>query len=74
VSLAIVDTDIIIDYARAVLAADTWLNAQSVQLSITPINWLEIIYGAKRSIAEQNDYLTILNKFKIEYFIEDDIK
>lgn len=73
-SVAIVDTDIIIDYIKAVPAADAWLNAQKSQLSITPTTWMEIIYGAKRTQTEQTDCLTVLARFKIEYFTEDDIK
>ncbi len=65
-----VDSTVIIHILRKDSAAKAWLQAQPT-LSITPIVWLEVIYGA-RGKHGQVDTLEVLKSFALIYLTEAD--
>ncbi|MBC7872261.1 MAG: PIN domain-containing protein [Chitinophagaceae bacterium] len=71
-TVGIVDTTVIIHYFRKQPAAHAWLNAQPERLSITPITWLEVMYGAPGK-AGQAACKLILNQFDMEYLTASDM-
>lgn len=71
-TVGVVDSTVIIHILRNNLLAETWSTAQPVRLSITPITWLEVIYGApnKRAQASTN---ALLNRFDLVYLTQADM-
>lgn len=65
-SVAFVDTNVLIHILRRNRAAIEWLQAQPVRLSITPTVWMEIVHGAmgKRG---QDAALQLLARFELVY-------
>ncbi len=68
----LVDTTVLIHILRNNTVALAWLNAQQDQLALTPISWMEVIDGAGSKIA-QHQCKTLLDRFEIEYFTQDDL-
>jgi predicted nucleic acid-binding protein len=71
-SVGLVDTTIVIHLFRKHPAASAWLAAQPQRLSVTPITWLEVIYGAPNKAAQQACE-TILNQFDMVYLTQPDM-
>jgi predicted nucleic acid-binding protein len=69
----IVDTTVLVHLLRHKTDALTWFNSQTNQLSVTPISWLEIMFGAG-SKARQQQGLNLLNRFDMEFLIESDMR
>jgi predicted nucleic acid-binding protein len=72
VSVAFVDSNIVIEIFKKRPDALAWYRTQS-QLSISPITWIEVMYGAKGGRAERNAHERILKMFKMEYLTKADI-
>jgi predicted nucleic acid-binding protein len=71
VSVGVVDTTVILHYFRGNQAARSWVDSQSVRLSVTPITWLEVMQGANNK-AHQADLKLILAKFELLYLTDAD--
>ena len=71
-TIGVVDSTLIIHVFRKNSAARDWMNAQSIRLSVTPITWLEVMYGAP-SKAGQATCKAILSQFDMEYLTQDDM-
>jgi predicted nucleic acid-binding protein len=70
VAAGIVDTTVLIHLLRNNPNAISWLAAQPT-LSITPISWLEVIYGAPGR-AGQARSLKLFKQFNLVYLTEED--
>ena len=70
-TVGIVDTTVIVHYFRKNSVAQAWVNTQPARLSVTPITWLEIMYGAG-SKAKEAVSKSILNRFEMVYLSEAD--
>ena len=68
----IADSTIAIHILRGNPAARAWFSAQSVRLSITPITWLEVMYGAP-SKREQTRTQALLDQFDLLYLTQADM-
>ena len=71
-TVGIVDTTVIIHLFRKNPAAHTWMSIQPHQLSITPITWLEVIYGAPGK-AGQTRCKALLSQFELVYLTREDM-
>jgi predicted nucleic acid-binding protein len=71
-TVGIVDTTVIIHYFRKNPDVHAWFAAQAAQLSITPITWLEVMYGAPGK-AGQAACKAILSQFDMEYLTPADM-
>ncbi|HVU15267.1 MAG TPA: PIN domain-containing protein [Phototrophicaceae bacterium] len=71
-TVGIVDSTVIVHLYRREPAALDWYGSQSRQLSVTPITWMEIIYGAgsRSNLARCK---TILSQFSMEYLTPADM-
>mgnify|MGYP003642181583 CR=1 FL=1 len=65
-SVGIVDTTVILHYFRKNIAARTWVNSQPIQLSITPMTWMEVMEGASNKVT-QSQCKIILSMFDLLY-------
>lgn len=65
-TLAILDTTVIIHLSRKNQAALNWLSAQQDTFAITPITWMEVMVGVANKNA-QADSLNLLNSFEMYY-------
>lgn len=63
-TLAIVDTTVVIHLYRRYPPALAWYASLSQPLGITPITWMEVMYGAA-SKAKQASCKTLLNQFDL---------
>lgn len=70
-STGIVDTTVILHYFRNYAAARAWVDSQPVQLSVTPVTWLEVMEGAS-SKANQAESRRVLDKFEMLYLTATD--
>src|SRR5258708_2319253 len=70
-TVGIVDTTVIVHYFRKHSAAQASVNTQPARLSVTPITWLEIMYGAG-SKAKEAVSKSIFNRFEMVYLSEAD--
>jgi predicted nucleic acid-binding protein len=70
-TVAVADTTVVIHIFRKNSAARAWFAAQPDKLSITPITWLEIMYGA-RGKSGQTACKTLLDQFEIVYLTQTD--
>lgn len=61
-SMAIIDTTVIVHYFRRNEAARRWVDTQTTPLSITSITWLEVMEGAS-SKANQAACKRLLSEF-----------
>ena len=68
----IADSTIIIHIFRKNPDASAWLAAQSARLSVTPITWLEVMYGAPGKVG-QITCKAILSQFDMEYLTRADM-
>lgn len=66
---SIVDSTVAIHILRSNPLARSWFAAQSVRLSVTPITWLEVMYGAP-SKREQARTKALLDQLDIVYLIQ----
>lgn len=71
-TVGVIDTTVVVHYFRKLPAARAWVDGQSVQLLVTPITWLEVMYGAP-SKAGQATCKAILSQFVMEYPISSDM-
>ena len=72
-SVCILDSDIVIDLIKKAPPALAWLKQQTVQPSITPITWIEIIQGARGGKREQAAHKRVLDLFALEYLVQGDM-
>ena len=70
---AVVDTTVLVHLLRHQANAFNWLNSQTDQLSVTPMSWLEIMFGSG-SKARQQQGLNLLNRFSMEFLVESDMR
>jgi predicted nucleic acid-binding protein len=71
VSVAVLDTTVIIHLLRKNQVAHAWLASQHVIFSITPITWMEVMVGTPNKSA-QADSLNLLSGFEIIYLNQAD--
>jgi predicted nucleic acid-binding protein len=71
-TVAILDTTVIIHLFRKDKAALAWFAGQSATLSITPITWMEVMAGVANKRA-QADSLKLLSGFEMVYLIPADM-
>lgn len=71
-SLGVADSTVIIHLFRNYLPAETWFNARPGKLAITPITWLEVMYGAP-SKRVQSVTNSLLNRFDMIYLTQADM-
>jgi predicted nucleic acid-binding protein len=64
VTVGVVDTTVIIHLFRRNPLARAWFAAQTDQLSLTTITWMEVMYGAPGK-AGQADCRAILDQFEL---------
>jgi predicted nucleic acid-binding protein len=62
----IVDTTVIIHLFRKLPAARAWIDTCGLRLLITPITWLEVMYGAPSKVA-QAECKAILGRFDVAH-------
>jgi predicted nucleic acid-binding protein len=65
-TVALVDTTVIVHLLRHYAPARAWYGAQSQRLSVSSTTWLEVMEGAT-SRANQTQAKTILSQFSLEY-------
>jgi predicted nucleic acid-binding protein len=65
-SVGIVDTTVILHYFRNASSARTWVDAQTVRLSVVSITWMEVMEGARSKI-NQAECRNVLDKFDLLY-------
>jgi len=70
-TVAIVDTTVIVHIFRKNVAAKAWFAAQAQKLSITSITWLEVMYGAPGKSA-QAACKTLMDQFEMLYLTQTD--
>lgn len=71
-TIGVVDSTVLIHILRGNLAAEAWSTTQPVRLSVTPITWLEVIYGAP-SKRVQAATQAVLNRFDMAYLTQADM-
>jgi predicted nucleic acid-binding protein len=72
-TVGVLDTTVLVHLLRHNPDALKWFNSQTNQLSVTPISWLEIMFGAGNK-ARQQQGLNLLNLFDMEFLIESDMR
>ncbi len=71
-TVGVVDSTVIIHILRNNRLAETWSTTQPIRLSITPITWLEVIYGAPNKRA-QGSTKELLSRFDMLYLTQADM-
>jgi tRNA(fMet)-specific endonuclease VapC len=71
-TVGVVDSTVIVHLFRKNPSALTWYDSLSQPLAITPISWMEIMYGAAGK-AGQAKCKAILNEFDMEYLTRTDM-
>jgi predicted nucleic acid-binding protein len=71
-TVAILDTTVIVHLFRKDRSALNWLASQQATFSITPITWMEMMVGVPNKRA-QVDSLNLLNGFEMVYLTSDDM-
>ena len=71
-TVGVVDSTVIVHLFRKNPSALTWYASLSQPLAITPITWMEIMYGAAGK-AGQAKCKAILNEFDMEYLTRTDM-
>jgi predicted nucleic acid-binding protein len=71
-TVGVVDSTIIVHLFRKNPSALTWYASLAQPLAITPITWMEIMYGAAGK-AGQAKCKAILNEFDMEYLTRTDM-
>ncbi len=72
-SSGIVDTNVLIDILRKNPPAITWLADQREPLAITPITWMEVMYGVQRK-EHRVATLKLLDRFEMIYLTQYDMR
>ncbi|MBZ0298368.1 MAG: PIN domain-containing protein [Anaerolineae bacterium] len=70
-TVGLVDTTVIIHSFHKNPAAQAWVDTQATRLSITPITWLEVMYGAGSKV-KQAACKAILDRFEMIYLTQAD--
>jgi predicted nucleic acid-binding protein len=70
-SVGIVDTTVLVHYFRQNPAAQSWMAAQPLPLSIVTISWMEVMSGA-RNKAHQVASRQLLDQFELLYLTPSD--
>ncbi|MFZ4814845.1 MAG: PIN domain-containing protein [Phototrophicaceae bacterium] len=70
-TVAIVDTTVVIHYFRKNPAARVWVDKQPFRLSLTSMTWLEAMHGAGSRI-HQETTASVLDQFHLLYFTDAD--
>jgi predicted nucleic acid-binding protein len=70
--LGIVDTTVIFHLFRRNPAALAWCSALTIRPGVTPITWMEALYGAA-SRDKQDRCAAILSQFPLEYVLPGDM-
>ena len=65
-TLAVLDTTVIIHLSRKNQTAINWLSSQQDTFAITPITWMEVMVGVANKNAQTNS-LNLLNSFEMLY-------
>lgn len=68
---AVVDTTVVVHLFRRYAPALAWYGALSESLGVTPVTWIEVMYGAG-SKAKQATCKTILSQFDLVYLTATD--
>jgi predicted nucleic acid-binding protein len=63
-TVAIVDTTVVVHLFRRYAPALTWYSSLAQPLGVTPLTWLEVIYGAG-SKAKQATCKALLSQFDL---------
>ena len=71
-TVALLDTTVVIHLFRKNQAALSWLADQEAAFSLTPITWMEVMVGAANKRV-QAELLRILNNFEVIYLTKDDM-
>jgi predicted nucleic acid-binding protein len=71
-TVGVVDSTVVVHLFRKNPSALTWYASLSQPLAITPITWVEIMYGAAAE-AGQAKCKAILNEFDMEYLTRTDM-
>ena len=71
-TLAILDTTVIIHLSRKNQAAMSWIVSQQDTFAITPITWMEVMVGVANKNA-QADSLNLLSSFEMQYLMPVDM-
>ena len=71
-SIAVLDTTVIIHLSRKHQTAVAWLSSQQATFSITPMTWMEVMVGVANKNA-QADSLTLLSGFEMVYLTPSDM-
>jgi len=69
----ILDADILIDILRGLPAADNWVTTQTVQVVVSGIAAIELVYGA-RDATGLRQARELLSTFVIEWPTSDDVQ
>jgi predicted nucleic acid-binding protein len=70
-TVAIVDTTVVVHLFRRYAPALTWYSSLAQPLGVTPLTWLEVIYGAG-SKAKQATCKALLSQFDLIYATSSD--
>jgi len=70
-TVAIADTTVVVHLYRRYAPALTWYGSLSQPLGITPITWMEVMYGAG-SKAKQTTCLALLSQFNLIHLAHSD--
>lgn len=71
-SVAVLDTNIIIDILRQNESALTWLSQQHEALLITPMTWMETLEGVRKK-QHQQPTINVLSQFRMVYPTKQDL-
>jgi predicted nucleic acid-binding protein len=63
---AVADTTVVVHLYRRYVPALTWYGSLSQSLGITPITWMEVMYGAGSKV-KQSACKTLLSQFDLIY-------
>ncbi len=70
--IGVVDTTVVVHLFRRFSPALAWYTTLTQKLLITPITWLEVLYGSS-SKSGLEKAKTILNQFDMEYLAHSDM-
>jgi predicted nucleic acid-binding protein len=65
-TVALIDTTVIVHLLRRYAPAHDWYGSQAQRLSITSVTWLEVMSGAPNK-ADQTRYKILLGQFELLY-------
>jgi len=70
-TIAILDTTVIVHYSRKNPTARAWVDTQPARHSVVSITWLEVMHGAGSKVKEAESK-SILNRFDVIYLTQVD--